>query len=127
MRKTGLPRSLMVTSVALLACAALAIGWEWVGAQSSSGVPNTKSGTSSKSSTSTKSTKSTKSTTPSTKSTTPKAETTPSTSDKPWLGVYSQDVDSDLREALDLSGGGALVTRVVADSPAEKAGLKRRD
>src|SRR5262249_7029420 len=33
----------------------------------------------------------------------------------------------DLREALDLSGGGALVTRVVADSPAEKAGLKRRD
>ncbi len=46
---------------------------------------------------------------------------------KPWLGVYTQDVGEELREALDLSGGGALVTRVVDGSPAERAGIKRRD
>jgi S1-C subfamily serine protease len=47
---------------------------------------------------------------------------------RPWLGVYTQDVGPELREALDLGDeSGALVTRVVAGSPAERAGFKRRD
>jgi serine protease Do len=45
-----------------------------------------------------------------------------------WLGVYTQELDSDLRELLELpEGDGALITRVVPDSPAERAGLARRD
>jgi C-terminal processing protease CtpA/Prc len=49
-------------------------------------------------------------------------------SDGAWLGVYLQDVNSDLKEALDLkSKRGALIAGVVDDSPAEEAGLEEED
>jgi len=49
-------------------------------------------------------------------------------SKKGWLGVSIQDVDEDLKEALDLkSAEGVLVNEVVEDSPAEQAGLKKKD
>lgn len=52
------------------------------------------------------------------------AATTP----KPWLGVYLQELTPELREGLDYDGpGGAIVSRVVPGSPAEKAGLLRND
>lgn len=45
-----------------------------------------------------------------------------------WLGVYLQDINPDLREALDLkSKEGALVAGVVEDSPAEEAGIEEED
>jgi C-terminal processing protease CtpA/Prc len=44
-----------------------------------------------------------------------------------WLGVYTQSLDSDLREGLDFSGTGVLITRVVDGSPAERAGLRQGD
>lgn len=45
-----------------------------------------------------------------------------------WLGVYIQDVDSDIRDALDLkTKEGVLVDDVVEDSPAEKAGIRPGD
>ncbi|MBF0255352.1 MAG: DegQ family serine endoprotease, partial [Gammaproteobacteria bacterium] len=45
-----------------------------------------------------------------------------------WLGVYIQDVTRELAESFGLdSPRGALVSRVLADSPAEKAGLKVGD
>ena len=48
--------------------------------------------------------------------------------EKPWLGVYTQEMSEGLREGLDYDGpGGVLVTRVVGGSPAEKAGLRRDD
>lgn len=44
------------------------------------------------------------------------------------LGVVIQRVDADVAEALGLAEpAGALVADIVADSPAEKAGFKRRD
>jgi len=47
---------------------------------------------------------------------------------KGWLGVFIQDVDEDLKEALDLkSTEGVLVNEVVEDSPAEEAGIKKKD
>ncbi len=45
----------------------------------------------------------------------------------PWLGVYTQTVDDPLREALDLVGDGALVSRVIAGSPADRAGVRKGD
>ncbi len=49
-------------------------------------------------------------------------------SKKGWLGVSIQDVDEDLKEALDLkSAEGVLVNEVVEDSPAEQAGIKKKD
>jgi len=48
-------------------------------------------------------------------------------SERPWLGVNTQAITSDLREGLDYRGSGVLVTRVVADSPAERAGLEKGD
>lgn len=44
-----------------------------------------------------------------------------------WLGVYSQDITSELREGMNYNGSGALVTRVVDGSPAEQAGIERGD
>ena len=44
-----------------------------------------------------------------------------------WLGVYTQEVSAELREAFGLKGGGVLVTNVVPDSPASRAGLLKGD
>jgi serine protease Do len=45
-----------------------------------------------------------------------------------WLGVYIQEVEDRVARALDLkSRDGALVTNVVEDSPAEKAGIEEGD
>ncbi len=44
-----------------------------------------------------------------------------------WLGVYTQEVTSDLRDALDLPDYGVLVARIVPGSPAERMGLKKGD
>src|SRR4030095_16145139 len=43
------------------------------------------------------------------------------------LGVYSQSLNDDLRESMNIDEGGILVTRVVEDSPADRAGLRRGD
>jgi hypothetical protein len=44
-----------------------------------------------------------------------------------WLGVSTQQTDADLRRGLDLTRDGLLVNRVFADSPAERAGIKKGD
>lgn len=45
-----------------------------------------------------------------------------------WIGVTVQDIDPSLREAMSLpQDGGALVSDVVPDSPADRAGLRTRD
>jgi S1-C subfamily serine protease len=45
-----------------------------------------------------------------------------------WLGVYIQDINKDMTEAMDLkSRRGVLVRDVVEDSPADEAGVKRKD
>ncbi len=45
-----------------------------------------------------------------------------------YLGIEMQDMDEDLAEQLKFSGkGGVVVTKVVPESPAEKAGFKRYD
>jgi len=45
-----------------------------------------------------------------------------------WLGVYIQDIDDRFAEALDLkTRKGALISDVVAESPADQAGLQRQD
>jgi serine protease Do len=50
------------------------------------------------------------------------------TGKKGWLGVSVQDLDEDLKEALELkSTEGVLVNEVVEDSPAEEAGIKKKD
>lgn len=45
----------------------------------------------------------------------------------PWLGVYTQSLDDDLRDGIDYRGEGVLVTRVVDESPADRAGLHKGD
>jgi S1-C subfamily serine protease len=46
----------------------------------------------------------------------------------PWIGVYTQTIDKDLMEAFDLDRtDGILIVDVMHDSPADKAGLKRKD
>ena len=45
----------------------------------------------------------------------------------PWLGVYSQAISDQLHEGLNFEGDGVLISRVVADSPADKAGLRKGD
>jgi membrane-associated protease RseP (regulator of RpoE activity) len=44
-----------------------------------------------------------------------------------WLGVTTQDLDDDLREGIDYTGRGVLVARVIADSPADRAGIRKGD
>lgn len=45
-----------------------------------------------------------------------------------WLGVLIQDVTSELAESFQMARpGGALVSRVLPDSPADKAGIKAGD
>jgi C-terminal processing protease CtpA/Prc len=44
-----------------------------------------------------------------------------------WLGVYTQEVTDELRDALDLKDNGVLVNQVVSDSPADRAGLRKGD
>jgi len=45
-----------------------------------------------------------------------------------WLGVYIQSVSDKVARTLDLADrDGALISEIVADSPAEKAGLKVQD
>src|SRR6185436_8707 len=44
-----------------------------------------------------------------------------------WLGVYTQEVSAELREAFGLETGGVLVTNVVSGSPAARAGLLKSD
>lgn len=51
----------------------------------------------------------------------------PAAADTAWLGVYSQQITPELREGLDYDGGGAVVTRVLRGSPAERAGIERGD
>lgn len=51
------------------------------------------------------------------------AQSTP----RPWLGVSTQEITSDLRDGLNYKGAGVLVSRVVSDSPASRAGIKKGD
>lgn len=45
----------------------------------------------------------------------------------PWLGVTTQEITGELREGLDYQGSGVIVNRVVNDSPAERAGIRKGD
>jgi membrane-associated protease RseP (regulator of RpoE activity) len=46
----------------------------------------------------------------------------------PWLGVYMQELTHELREGIGYRGdGGVILTAVVADGPAARAGLRRGD
>jgi C-terminal processing protease CtpA/Prc len=47
--------------------------------------------------------------------------------DTPWLGVSTQQITSGLRDGLDYQGSGVLVSRVVNDSPADRAGIRNGD
>ncbi len=44
-----------------------------------------------------------------------------------WLGVYTQDLTSGLREGLGYNGDGVLVSGVVDGSPADDAGIRKGD
>jgi len=46
---------------------------------------------------------------------------------KAWLGVTTQELSDELRDALDIKNDGVLVNRVLTGSPAEKAGLRKGD
>jgi len=49
-------------------------------------------------------------------------------SPRPWLGVSTQEITDDLRDGINYKGtGGVLVSRVVRDSPASRAGIKKGD
>ena len=45
----------------------------------------------------------------------------------PWLGVTTQDITTELRDGLDYQGNGVIVNRVVSDSPAARAGIRKGD
>jgi len=47
--------------------------------------------------------------------------------DNTWLGVYTQEISSELREGMNYNGNGALVTRVAPGSPASRAGIQQGD
>jgi membrane-associated protease RseP (regulator of RpoE activity) len=45
-----------------------------------------------------------------------------------WLGVYTQTVDNDLKDAFNLSSDhGVVIKQIIPDSPADKAGLRTGD
>lgn len=48
-------------------------------------------------------------------------------SGRPWLGVTTQEITDELRDGLDYQGSGVIVNRVSADSPAERAGIRKGD
>ena len=49
-------------------------------------------------------------------------------SKSPWIGIRMQSIDEDMREALDLDDiDGVLIVSVADDSPADDAGLRRKD
>jgi S1-C subfamily serine protease len=46
----------------------------------------------------------------------------------PWIGIFTQQIEPDLKEAFDLGrADGVVIVDVMKDSPAEKAGLHRKD
>jgi serine protease Do len=45
----------------------------------------------------------------------------------PWLGVVTQSLSDELREGMDYRGEGVLVSRVVDEGPADRAGVRRGD
>jgi len=45
----------------------------------------------------------------------------------PWLGVMTQSLDEGLREGLDYEGEGVLISQVVSNSPASRAGIRKGD
>lgn len=56
------------------------------------------------------------------------AQTSTQSTARPWLGVNTQELTDDLREGISYKGtGGVLVTRVVRDSPASRAGVMKGD
>lgn len=55
------------------------------------------------------------------------AQSTRSSSNATWLGVSTQELTYELEEGLDYNGPGVLVNRVIADSPAERAGILKGD
>jgi len=55
------------------------------------------------------------------------ALSTPAHAGPGWMGVSTQSTDAELRAGLDLTKDGLLVSRVFADSPAERAGVRKGD
>lgn len=47
--------------------------------------------------------------------------------DRGWLGVYTQSLTDDLRDEFNVRGDGVLVTRVTRGGPADRAGIRRGD
>src|SRR5512138_374551 len=46
---------------------------------------------------------------------------------QPWMGVFLQEYDRNLKDAMGQDEDGVLVSRIVEGGPADKAGLRRGD